>query len=370
MRILIVAGFGFSLVQFRGDLIKSWLAMGHEVTAVAPDNEVREELQDMGVDYLNANLARDSINPVLDFLYVISLIRLLKVIKPDLVLLYTVKPVIYGSIAALFYRRCNVFSMITGLGKVYNRNSFKGLFIKSIVSVLYRIGLKRNKHVFFQNQDDSYYFVANKLVDRSKIIMINGSGVNLDFYKVKPLITEPVVFLMIARLLHEKGFKEYVEAAKAIKLKYPTVVFKLIGWSFDNSADTISRDVVDNWRTEGVVEVYGRTNDVKLYLTGSSVFVLPSFYREGTPRSVLEAMAMGRPIITTDAPGCRETVEDGVNGFLVPVKDSKALAEAMERFIKNPALVEQMGRESRRIAEEKYDVHKVNEVINRAMGLI
>jgi glycosyltransferase involved in cell wall biosynthesis len=174
---------------------------------------------------------------------------------------------------------------------------------------------------------------------------------------------------MIARLLREKGFKEFIEAAKLIKVKYPDVIFKIVGWAFDENPLSIKESEIISWAKEGSVEYYGRTDDVRSYLAESSVYVLPSYYREGIPRTILEAMATGRAIITTDAPGCRETVINGFNGFLVPAKDCEALAGAMERFIAEPKLIETMGVNSRKLAEDKFDVHKVNQVINSAMGL-
>jgi len=169
-------------------------------------------------------------------------------------------------------------------------------------------------------------------------------------------------------LLKDKGIAEYAEAARIIKAKYPETRFMLLG-GFHPYPLAIKEDNLRDWVNEGIIEYLGSAADVRPVIGEADVYVLPS-YREGTPRSTLEAMAMGRPVITTDAPGCRETVVEGMNGYLVPVKDVQALTEAMERFIREPELVEKMGKESRRIAEEKYDVHKVNEVINKAMGLI
>jgi len=234
---------------------------------------------------------------------------------------------------------------------------------------LYRIALVRNEKVFFQNPDDLKLFQELKLVAARKCLLVSGSGVNLGYYKPAALPTGAPAFLMIARLLKEKGFEEYVKAAQIVKQKYPETVFRMIAWQLAGSPSVISSDQVERWKDEGLVEIFGETNDVRPFLAGASVYVLPS-YREGTPRTVLEAMAMGRAIITTDAPGCRETVVDGVNGFLVPERDSKSLAEAMERFILEPELIAKMGKASRRIAEEKYNVHIVNQVINRTMGLL
>ena len=197
--------------------------------------------------------------------------------------------------------------------------------------------------------------------------MINGSGVNVERYSFKPPQTETFIFLIIARLLWDKGVGEFVSAARLLKEKYPEVRWQIVG-PFDNNPSAIHREDVAKWQAEGLIEYMGATEDVRPYLEKASVYVLPS-YREGTPRSVLEAMAMGRPVITTDAPGCRETVIDGVNGFLVPVRDKVALAEAMEKFIIDKELMAEMGRKGREIAESRYDVHKVNLSILRPMEL-
>jgi glycosyltransferase involved in cell wall biosynthesis len=247
-------------------------------------------------------------------------------------------------------------------------------FLKNLVIWLYRIALKGNERVFFQNPDDIDAFVSLQIVRPEMVTKTNGSGVNLEHYSVQAETVKDdnlenrVTFLLIARLLVEKGVREYVAAARAIKRKYAEARFMLVGWSFEENPSAISSTQVEAWREEGLVEIFGETNDVRPYIASSSVYVLPS-YREGTPRTVLEAMAMGKPIITTDVPGCRETVVDGFNGFLVKVKDKDMLAEAMEKFIVEPELIKTMGAASRRFAEEKYDVHKVNQVINEAMGL-
>jgi glycosyltransferase involved in cell wall biosynthesis len=366
-RIAIVASLGQSLIRFRGDLIDSWLKDGHTVMAAAPDNDVEKDLTLKGVDFFKIPLERTGLNPVKDLLLWLSLIRLFCSLKPDFVFLYTIKPVIYGSLAAFLKPGCQVFSMITGLGYVFSDVDNKKWLLKLTTS-LYRIALVRNKKVFFQNPDDLKLFKELKLVAARKCLLVNGSGVNLEYYEPAVLPTGVPVFLMIGRLLKEKGFEEFIEAARIVKQKYPETVFRMIAWQLEGSPSVITGERLEEWNNEGIVEIFGETEDVRPFLAGASVYVLPS-YREGTPRTVLEAMAMGRAIITTDVPGCRETVVDGVNGFLVPVRDSKSLAEAMERFIVEPELTAKMGKASRRIAEEKYDVHQVNTIINEAMKL-
>ncbi|MDZ4383229.1 MAG: glycosyltransferase family 4 protein, partial [Thermodesulfovibrionia bacterium] len=349
-------------------LIKSWLAAGHEVIAAAPEEEVAEQLAAWLVPFERIPLNRTGMNPIKDLILLYHIRKIVKLHKPTYLFLYTVKPVIYGSLATWGNTGCRCYSMITGLGYVFTEASGSSRLLRYIVEQLYRMALKRNERIFFQNPDDYALFVRKNLVSKKKSLLINGSGINLDYYQIADLPEKKYIFLMIARLLIEKGVREYIQAAGLVKQKYPEAQFILVGWAFSDNQSSISETDVERWKNEGVVDILSELEDVRPIIASSSVYVLPS-YREGTPRTVLEAMAMGRPIITSDAPGCRETVEDGVNGFLVPVRDVDSLAEAMERFIREPELLAKLGAESRRIAEEKYDVHKVNKAINRAMGL-
>ena len=368
-KILIAAGLGSSLLRFRGELIKSWLETGHQVVAAAPDGDAQKPLQELGAGFNRIPLKRSSLNPLNDLWLLIKMKILIRREKPDYLLFYTAKPVIYGSLAAYFYPRGKVFSMITGLGYAFSGELGLRAFLRKLMIFLYRVSLARNDKVFFQNPDDCNMFRRLNLVKADQAFVTNGSGVNITDFNTVPLPGEKANFLMIARLVREKGFAEYVEAARIVKRRHPRACFKLIGWALDDSPSSINRDEVNAWQDEGIVKVIGATEDVRPHIAGAGVYVLPSYYGEGTPRTILEAMAMGRPIITTDSPGCRETVANGLNGFLVPVKDSMALAEAMEKFIKEPALAEQMGAESRKLAVDKYDVRKINRIINSEMGL-
>jgi glycosyltransferase involved in cell wall biosynthesis len=367
-KVLIVAGFSRSLKNFRGDLIKSWLKKGYGIIAAAPGNEAETWLEELGASYYSIPLSRTGLNPFKDIYLMLQLKKIIKVENPDYLFLYTIKPVIYGSLAAYFYKQCQVFSMITGLGYVFTEGLIQNTLLQKIVVLLYRIALKRNNKGFFQNPDDIDFSIKLKMVNPEKVVLVNGSGVNLDYYQQTVLPTGPITFLLISRLIKEKGISEYVEAAGFIKAKYPEVIFKMIGWELEGGQSAISQEQVKIWQQQGNVDIIGETDDVRPYIESASVYVLPS-YREGTPRTVLEAMAMGRAIITTDVPGCRETVVEGLNGFLVSAGDSTALASAMEYFVNQPELIESMGKASRKIAEEKYDVQKVNQVINEAMGL-
>jgi glycosyltransferase involved in cell wall biosynthesis len=297
------------------------------------------------------------------------LVKLLRRLRPDIVLAYTIKPVIYGSLACRLTGVQRCYSMITGLGYAFMGGvGLRQRLVGKLAPLLYRTALAGNAGVFFQNRDDLALFVNTGLLRaQHKALVINGSGVDTDYFRPAPLPAGPVAFLLIARLLKDKGISEYAAAALAIKQRYPDTIFRLIG-PLDPNPAAISKEQTYAWHQAGVLEYLGEAKDVRPHLASCNVYVLPS-YREGTPRTVLEAMAMGRPIITTDAPGCRETVTHGDNGFLVPVKDVGALAEAMQRFITHPEWIPRMGQRGREIAEIKYDVRKVNAAILRHMHL-
>ncbi len=368
--VLIIASLTESLVRFRREMIKAFLAAGCRVTAFGPNlHEASiEELKALGVEFQTYPLHRASLNPIQDFKTLMTLRRMIKAVKPDMVLTYTIKPVIYGSLAAWLAGVSRCYAMISGLGYAFGTASTKQRIVGQVVSQLYRQSLRVNKAVLFQNPDDLNEFVARGILPRDKTVLINGSGVELQRFTPAPLPTQAISFLLIARLIAEKGVQDYAEAAQLLHKRYPNAQFHLVG-PYDPSPIAIQPHEVDAWVNQGHIIYEGETNDVRPFIAAASVYVLPSYYREGTPRSVLEAMAMGRPIITTDMPGCRETVTNGVNGFLVPPRQPSALAEAMQRFLDDPSLIAPMGQRSREIAMSKYDVHQVNRVILGTMGL-
>ncbi|MFP4169296.1 MAG: glycosyltransferase family 4 protein [Desulfonatronovibrionaceae bacterium] len=369
MRIMIAGGVARSLINFRGPLLKTLVEKGHDIVACAPnaDPEIRDKLSGMGVRYHHIPIARAGLSPVSDLKTIAAFRNIIRLERPDKILAYTVKPVIYSHLAARNSGNTQVYGMITGLGYAFGNGSIKQKVVGGLVRKLYRYALKSSFGVLFQNPDDRHVFQRQRLLPAHvPVILVNGSGVDLDWYISRPLPKEPV-FLLIARLLGEKGIREYYQAAKRVKERHPQAKFQLAG-NLDSNPDSISQEELDKWQKKGVIEYLGRLEDVRPALQDCRVYVLPSYYREGTPRTVLEAMATGRAVITTDTPGCRETVVDGENGFLVRPRDVHSLEQAMERFIQAPELAEKMGWESLRIARNKYDVHKVNEAIIRAMG--
>lgn len=367
--IIVLGSQANSLIGFRYKLLEAFVKNGNKVYACAPDasDAVISKLLNIGVKYQNIPISRTGLNPLQDLKNLIKTIKIFKSLSADMILNYTMKPVIYGSIAAKLAGIKNIYSMITGLGYSFTSKGFKPKLISIIVTMLLRVSLSFNKLVIFQNPDDELYFKEHKILTTDKkTVIINGSGVDLDYFQyTQP--NETISFLLIARLIKDKGIVEYVEAAEIVKITYPNIVFSIAGW-IDSNPAAIEQQQLDKWLEKGIIHFLGKLDDVREALKNCSVFVLPS-YREGTPRSTLEAMSVGRCIITTDVPGCRETVQNNVNGLLVPHKNKEKLAGAIMKLIENPELIVEMGKASRQLAEKKYDVYKVNQDILNAMEL-
>lgn len=374
MTFLLIASFADSILSFRGPLLDALLARGLSVHVAAPDLPadclMRQRLEARGIQVHDIPLRRTGTNPLADATTLLHLWQLMRRIHPQFVLGYTIKPVIYGSLAALLAQVPQRFALVTGLGYLFQSEVDEGdnrSRLRSLVQPLYSLALRCTHKVFLQNPDDQALFRSlGILPPATPSVVVNGSGVDVAEYEVAPLPKAPH-FLLIARLLGDKGVREYAEAARRIRARYPQAVFSLVGW-IDETPNAIAPQELDAWVADGTCNYLGRLSDVRPAIAACTVYVLPS-YHEGTPRTVLEAMAMGRAIITTDAPGCRETVVDGDNGFLVPVKAVDELVGAMQRFIEEPELAARMGARARQIAEEKYDVHRVNTVMLQEMGI-
>lgn len=367
LKIAIITTQAFSLVNFRGPLIRALSEQGIKVYALASDFSelLRSQVLELGAEPVDYDLTRVSMNPLLDALAVFRLSLLLNRLSPDITLAYLIKPVIYGSVAAWLARVPKRFSMIEGLGYVFmddtRSRTWQRCLLRWAVSCLYKFALRLNQKVFFLNKDDIFQFTNEGIVASNKVVWIDGIGLNLDYFSPAPLVVDPVTFILVARMLREKGVYDFVDAARKVRKRYPTVRFLLLGGG-DKNPGSIPETELRAWVEEGLVEWLGHVKDVRPWLVKSSVFVLPS-YREGLPRSTQEAMAMGLPVITTDSVGCRDTVKDGINGFLVPVRDLEALAKAMMRFIENTDLIETMGQAGRRMAVDRFDVHSINRQI-------
>lgn len=369
--IAIISNQAFSLVNFRGPLISSLRTAGVGVLALAPDydDDLRNQVKYLGAEPVDYSLSRTGMNPFRDLVDMVRLVRLLYRLRPDVSFGYFIKPVIYGTLAAWIARVPTRVVMIAGLGFVFTdsggKQTVKRKLLLRAVAILYRISLKRAHQVVFQNTDDLKEFVDRKLVDEKKVVCVRGSGVELTKWRPVPPVMEPITFILVGRLLYEKGVIEFIEASKRVKARFPKIRCVLLG-GLDSNPGTLSRCEVESWVHEGFVEWPGHV-PVQPWLEQASVFVLPS-YREGVPRSTQEAMAMARPIITTDVPGCRETIIDGENGILIPVRSIKALEEAMIYFIEHPDEIKSMGLKSRELAEARFNVREINHQMLNVMG--
>lgn len=368
MKVVVLSSFTTSLFWFRIDMMKSFLDAGCEVLAVgeAPEAEWVPRFQELGIRYRQIPVQRNGTNPLRDLKTLKALYALLKEERPDKIFSYQAKTVIYGGIAASLLGIREVYPLIAGVGSIFLGDGLKKTLVRKVLVAEYKLGLKHAPRVFFQNRDDLAVFTSNGILPAEKAVMLNGSGVNVDKFLPTALPQEPS-FLCISRLIRDKGVCEYLEATRKIHKLHPQVRCVLVG-PFDTNPSAIKPEELQPYLDDGSVEYVGEQKDVAPWLRDCTAYVLPS-YHEGTPKTVLEAMASGRPTITTDAPGCRETVEDGVNGYLVPVKDVDAIVAAMEKIIADPAKTAQMAANARRIAEDKYDVRKVNLKIRETMNI-
>lgn len=376
-KILIVASFADSLTRFRGDMIKDFVQHGYAVLAAAPEiaQVQKNELQNLGATPVEYSLQRKGLNPFKDAKTIFSLKQLIKKHGVNLVMPYTIKPVIYSSIAAN-WSGVPVISLITGLGFTFSGASRKAKLLERVTSLLYRISIRSNKIVVFQNKDDHTLFVKKGILTKKHPIkIVSGSGVNLKNFTVKSYPSghkkeDKVIFVFVGRLIEEKGIGLFVNAAKSIKRKYPNAEFHILG-APDGSKSSISLKELNSLDQEGIIKYHGSQKSVVEYLRSSDVFVLPTFYREGIPRSILEALSVGLPIITTDSPGCRETVlPNNENGILIKKNNQKELIEAITFFLENTSEIESMGKASRSYAEKRFNVSLINKEIIQAVQAI
>jgi len=367
-KIILLSGSGDTVAWFRLDFLNEFLRRSYKVYVLAPDirDDLKPELINMGIEFIEIKLERKGFSLLNLISSVIELIRLFKDIQPNIIFSYTHKAILSGSLAAKISGFSNTFSLVTGTGHIFDNQTEKEKVIKFIGSLALRLALRFNKLVFFQNPDDQALFLKNNLVLSQKTKLVNGSGVNLDKFSVSPLPPEPI-FLCMARLIKSKGLEEFARAAKRVKNLHPKARFILYGYPDEHPDSIDENEIIANWLNDFGVEYFGYSENPIDAIKECSVFVLLS-YKEGTPRVVLEAMAMGRPIITTDAPGCRETVQNGVNGFLVPKFDDAEAAQAMIQLL-SANLRREMGQESRNFCESKFDVLDVNKILLSEMGV-
>ncbi|MBF6677318.1 glycosyltransferase family 4 protein [Campylobacter sputorum] len=373
MKIFIIGNVASMMINFRKELIEELVENGIDVYCLVSDyTEItKNQVKDLGAIPLDYELNSKGLNPFKDIIATYKLYKLIKEHKPDIVFSFFVKPVIFGSMAAKFAKIPRVVGMIEGLGGAFtvhkNGITRKAKIIKFIQALLYKFSLPKLDLLIFLNPDDKKDLVEKYNIKVKQILILGGIGVDLDKFKYSLAPTNPVSFIFIARLLAEKGIFEYLKAAKMIKAKYPQTKFYIFGSFDEENPFALKKDELEQYLKDDLVIYPGFVDNIHEWLTKTSVFVLPSYYREGVPRSTQEAMAIGRAIITTNVAGCKETVINGYNGFLIPPFDSHILAEKMEYFINNPECINQMGKDSRKLAEDKFDVKKVNKKLINAL---
>ncbi len=377
-KIALIGTTGASFYGFRADLIQRLVKEGHTVYAFTSEytDKCLQKIEELGAIPVIYKMSRGGLNPFADIKSLFQLKDKIEEIQPDIVFSYFTKPVVYGSLAAKKCKIPKIIGMLEGLGSPFTIHkkgqSLKVKLIRFIQISLYRFVFPFLDIIIFLNPDDPVDLIEmNNISHKENAVKILGPiGLNLQDYSYKAWdITQEISFIFIARLLAEKGIFEYIDAARIVKQKYPNIVFKIIGGLDTENPYGLSKQELDEIISMGIVEYPGYVTDVAKRIQDTAVFVLPSYYREGVPRSTQEAMAIGRPVITTDVPGCRETVVDGLNGFLVPKWNAEALAEKMCYFIENPEQVNIMGLESYKIAQEKFDAEKVNSKLIEIMGL-
>lgn len=365
-KILMIGPKTNTMVNFRGDLMCDIVKRGYDVVVVTPEDDCRDFFENNGIKLRLTNLKKNSLSVINSVAYFNNLKKIIKEEKPDAVFSYTIKPVIFGSVAAKRAGVKRIYSLICGLGLLFCSDSVKIKALRVVCGKMYKHALRNNTKVIFQNQDDIDEFVKRGYVKKNQCELVNGSGVNLKKFSRNKIPKGPVSFLMVSRFLKEKGAMEYFEAAKMVKEKYPDVKFAYIG-AIDKNKNAIDLDYMKPYIDAGVVEYVPETNEVEKYVAKCSVFVLPSYYREGIPKTLLEATAMGRPIITTNTPGCRETVVVGKNGLFAKTKNSRDLANRMIEMIKNKDNLQKMGDESYKLCLEKFTIDIIN---NRMMEIM
>lgn len=373
LTILLIAGLAWSLVNFRLDLMRRMMANGHRVLAAAPDFDPETEatLRAEGIEPLSVPMHRTGLNPVSDLQSLSALRKLIRDRRPDVVVPYTMKPIVWGSLAARLEGNVRCHPLFTGLGYAFSEPMPRGKrrLVRRIAIGLHRRALRRIRLGFYYNAADLNDLRRFGMIPvDARMVAVPGSGADTARFAPTPMLAGKPVFLFIARMLRSKGIEDLVAASRILRAEGRSFGLELLGPT-DSNPDAIDADTLKAWQADGDLVWHGATRDVRPYLANAHVLVLPTRLREGVPRTILEAMSCGRAVITTDAPGCGETVGQGIGGFVVPMGDVEALAGAMRRFLDKPELAEVMGAQARARVCENNDVHLVNRLLLTEMGL-
>ncbi|MBS7814906.1 glycosyltransferase family 1 protein [Wohlfahrtiimonas chitiniclastica] len=373
-KIVLIGTTSSMMIQFRQDLIKVLHANGWMIYTFICEysSDDLEHLKELGAIPVTYKMSRGGLNPLADIRAMFQLKKKISQIQPQIVFSCFAKPIVYGTLAAKMAKVPYVVGMLEGLGHAFTEQpegqSLKTKLIKTVQILLYKVALPKLDQIIFLNPDDPKDLLETYHIKTKKKDILGGIGLDLNHYTYSQPIIDPINFLFIGRLLKEKGIFDFIQAARIVKSQYSNVKFTVLGSIDPHNQGALSQEQLDALLNEKLFEYPGYVSNIQDWIHQSSVFVLPS-YREGVPRSTQEAMAIGRPVITTDVPGCRETVINGVNGFLVPKWNPEALAEKMLYFIEHPVKINEMGQASRKMAEEKFDAKKVNAKLCKLLGI-
>lgn len=367
MLIALIGNSAQSILSFRASLVRRLIERGHTVQAFAPDytSHSRVAVKALGAEPIDFKLQRSGTNPLVDAWTIFDLRRQFRRTRPDAVLCYFMKPAIYGTIAATLSKIPRRIVILEGLGYGFSDSIDRSLYRKILtgaMKALLRFSLKHADQTLVLNDEDRQVVTEDVGIPRKLVTNMGGIGVELDQFTPAPVSEHAQVFALAARLIAEKGVHQYVEAARIIKRQHSNTTFLLLG-EVDDNPTSLRTDDVAAWVAEGIIEWPGRVSNIQDWLKRCDVFVLPSYYREGVPRSIQEAMALGRAIVTTDHVGCRDTVREGVNGYLVPIHDVHQLVQSLIKLIETPGLAMRMGSASREMAEELFDAKRVDELL-------
>lgn len=374
MKVALIGTIANSAIAFRKDMILALKEKNHKIFVFCVDytDDTRKEIENLGAVAVDYTLNRAGLNPIRDIIDTIKLAKKLKKLEIDLSFSYFVKPVIFGTIASKFAGVEKRFGMLEGLGYVFtdlpNGRTKKQNILRLVQVILYKLSFAFLDKIIFLNSDDPKDLIEKYNIRIKKIEVLGGIGLNLEEYSYSKILLEKIRFIFIGRLLAEKGIYEYIEAAKMVKNDFPDAEFVVLGGIDEGNPGGLKKYEIDKLLDDNIIIYPGYVKNVNEWIENSSVFVLPS-YREGVPRSTQEAMAIGKPIITTDVPGCRETVVEGINGFFVPAFNADKLSLAMKKFIQDPSLIEKMGKESYMIAKNKFDVKNVNDKLLKILEI-
>lgn len=370
MKILIIGNDSKRILTFRKELIERMKEGSNEVFLCIPFDDERElkKIKKLGIKLINIRLARTSLNPINDLKLIRDLIKSIKSIKPDLIFTFTIKPNVYGGFVSFLLKNTNSFALMVGAGSfLRTQKNFKHRFLKKIINPFLKLSYNAYSKIIFLNEDDRDLFIQLGYLNKPSHAIIGSSGVNLEYFK-KVILKNTETFLFIGRLLKDKGIYEFLSAATYLKGIYPKMHFQILG-GFDNNPTAIKRKELKKYEENNIIEYLGFQEDVRKYIENCYTVVLPS-YHEGQGRVLVEGMAVGRPVIASDVPGCRQTVKNKINGLLIPAKNSNALADAMIYLYKNPEVGRKMGEEGFNIAKDVYDVNLINNKIMGEMNLL